>query len=163
MVVKINSVIMKGMNDGQILPLLELAMSRDLRIRYLEVMAMGHLHDHSKEYLFTQDEILAAIAGRYNFVPVGRAGSATSRYWRLDSGHFFGIIANESQPFCQDCDRLRLDSQGHIYGCLSSNHPIPLVIGDSDEVWGKKLREALLQKQAIRFTGSDLSMLQIGG
>jgi cyclic pyranopterin phosphate synthase len=160
--VKINTVIMKGMNDGQILPLLEFAFSRGLRIRFLEVMGMGYLHDRSQEYLFTREEILLLIAGHYRYTPLGRAGSATASYWQTDSGQVFGVIANESEPFCGDCDRLRLDSEGNIYGCLSSNHPIALD-GDEEEEWNEKLQMALLQKQALRFTGSDLSMLHIGG
>lgn len=161
--VKINTVVMRGMNDSQIVPLLEFAMSRHIQIRFLEVMAMGHLHDQSKKYLVAQWEILETIARHYRFAPLGRAGSATASYWRMDNGHEFGIIANESEPFCRDCNRLRLDSQGNIYGCLSSNHPVALDISDSEKDWNDNLQAALLQKQALRFTGSDLSMLHIGG
>lgn len=161
--VKINSVVMKGMNDTQILPLLDLAISRNLRVRFLEIMAMGHLHDSSKKYLFPQEEILKVISGKYHFSPLGRISSATANYWQLDNGAVFGIVANESEPFCSDCDRLRLDSQGNIYGCLSSNHPIALEDADGDEGLNEKLKKALLQKQALRFIGSDLSMLHIGG
>ncbi len=161
--VKLNAVIMKGMNDSQILPLLEFAFSRKIRIRFLEVMAMGHLHDHSKKYLFTQDEILQAIARRYRFAPLDRIQSSTANYWQTDGGPIFGIIANETVPFCHDCNRLRLDSRGNIYGCLSSNHPIVLDKTDDQDALREKLGNALAQKQALRFTGSDLSMLEIGG
>lgn len=161
--VKINTVIMKGLNDTQILPLLEWAFSRHCRIRFLEVMAMGHLHDQSDRYLLTQKEILTIIADRYLFTPLGRSHSATANYWQTDKGQIFGIIANESEPFCRDCDRLRLDSEGNIYGCLSNNHPIRLQMQEEDARWQEKLQAALLQKQALRFTGSSLSMLHIGG
>jgi GTP 3',8-cyclase len=161
--VKINTVVMKGMNDSQIVPLLEFALTRNCRIRFLEVMAMGHLHAQPGQYLMSQDEILKVIGGQYMLEPLERAESATARYWRTDAGHCFGIIANESEPFCQDCNRLRLDSSGNIYGCLSSNQPIPLDLAESREEWGVKLQEALSQKQALRFIGSELSMLQIGG
>jgi len=161
--VKINSVMMKGMNDSQLLPLLELAFSRGLTIRFLEVMAMGHLHDQAGRYLVTQDEILKTIGERYRFSPIARAVSATARYWETEEGRRFGIIANESEPFCRDCDRLRLDSSGHIYGCLSSNTPIDLAATAPDEEWDQKLQQALAQKQEVKFVGSDLSMLHIGG
>jgi cyclic pyranopterin phosphate synthase len=161
--VKINSVIMKGINEGQILPLLEFAFSRGCRIRLLEVMAMGHLHDQAEAFLFSQEEMLALIARRFTFKSLGRAGSATASYWQTTEGHQFGIIANETAPFCVDCDRLRLDSSGHIYGCLSSNHPIPLDGLEDTGIWTQKLTQALNQKQALRFTGSNLSMLHIGG
>lgn len=161
--VKINTVVMRGINDGQILPLLDLAFSRRCRIRFLEVMAMGHLHDQAEKYLFTQAEILSVIGTRHQVKPLDRMASATAGYWQTDDGHQFGIIANETEPFCRDCDRLRLDSSGHIYGCLSSNHPIPLGRDEDETIWTEKLQQALLQKQALRFTGSDLSMLYIGG
>ncbi|HEY4334293.1 MAG TPA: GTP 3',8-cyclase MoaA [Puia sp.] len=161
--VKINSVMMKGMNDSQLLPLLEFAFARGLTIRFLEVMAMGHLHDQAGRYLVTQEEILRVIGGNYRLTAEPRATAATARYWMTEEGHRFGIIANESEPFCRDCDRLRLDSNGHIYGCLSSNQPIGLGLAETKEEWDKKLNEALAQKQDLKFVGSDLSMLYIGG
>jgi cyclic pyranopterin phosphate synthase len=161
--VKINAVMMKGMNDSQLLPLLEFAFSRGLTIRFLEVMAMGHLHDQAGRYLVTQEEILGVIGGKYRFTPQPRAASATARYWTTEEGNRFGVIANESEPFCRDCDRLRLDSSGHIYGCLSSNTPIELGFAETKEEWDEKLKQALAQKQELKFVGSDLSMLYIGG
>jgi cyclic pyranopterin phosphate synthase len=161
--VKINSVMMKGVNDSQLLPLLEFAFARGCTIRFLEVMAMGHLHDQSERYLVTQEEILRVIGEKYELIPVPRAASATARYWTTDKGHRFGIIANESEPFCRDCNRLRLDSSGHIFGCLSSNQPIALPLSATREEWERKLGEALRQKQDVKFVGSELSMLHIGG
>jgi GTP 3',8-cyclase len=161
--VKLNAVVMKGMNDGQVLPLLEFAFARGITIRFLEVMAMGHLYHHSAQYLLSRQEILQIIGERYSLTQLEREPSATAQYWVTDRGQRVGIIANESEPFCGDCDRLRLDSSGRIYGCLSSNHPIALGIGETAAEWDGRLRAALAQKQAVRFTGSELSMLQIGG
>ena len=161
--VKLNTVVMKGLNDSQILPLLGMAFSRGVKLRFLEVMAMGHLHQDAGRFLVSQEEILRIVGTRYRFEPITRMPAATARYWRTDEGHVFGVIANESEPFCQDCDRLRLDSQGRIYGCLSSNHPIGLELQEEEETWTRKLEAALEQKQPLRFIGSDLSMLRIGG
>jgi cyclic pyranopterin phosphate synthase len=161
--VKINTVVLKGINESEILPLLEFAISRNCRIRFLEVMAMGHLHDRSGLYLLPQKDILRIIAERYPLEPIERAESATASYWKIGNGHCFGIIANESAPFCRDCNRLRLDSGGNIYGCLSSNQPIALDLAESEQEWSGKLQRALWQKQSLRFSGSGLSMLQIGG
>ena len=161
--VKMNTVVMKGINDSQVLPLVEFASSRGLKIRFLEIMAMGHLFDKADRYLLTQEEILGILSSRYALTPLDRTASATARYWKTAEGQVVGIIANESEPFCRDCNRLRLDSNGNIYGCLSSNHPIPLSLEESEAEWGRKLETALAQKQVLRFTGSDLSMLHIGG
>ncbi|HLI93798.1 MAG TPA: radical SAM protein [Puia sp.] len=161
--VKLNAVIMKGINEDQILPLLDFARQRGITVRFLEVMAMGHLFHHSAPYLFAQREILGVIGEHYALNALERKPSSTARYWETDAGHRFGIIANESEPFCGDCDRLRLDSGGNIYGCLSSNHPIALDPKDDTGQLTEKLRQALGQKQAVKFTGSELSMLKIGG
>ncbi|MBL0355870.1 MAG: radical SAM protein [Chitinophagaceae bacterium] len=161
--VKINSVIMKGMNADQVIPLLDVAFERNIPIRFLEIMAMGHLHDSAGNYLFTQEEILERVSRKYTFIKVERAKAATANYWQTTEGHRFGIIANESEPFCHDCNRLRLDSNGNIYGCLSSNHPITLNSGNDEAALISKLQQAMNQKQRLKFTGSNLSMLHIGG
>ena len=163
MEVKLNAVLMKGINELQIIPLLDYAFEKNIVIRFLEVMAMGHLHQNSKKYLCTSQEILKVIGDRYNIQQLQRGNSSTANYWQTHHGHVFGIIANESEPFCHDCDRLRLDSHGNIYGCLSSNHPISIEGINDPLQLQEKLQQALLQKQSVRFTGSELSMLDIGG
>jgi GTP 3',8-cyclase len=152
--VKINAVVMKGINENQIIPLLNFAFERNISIRFLEIMAMGYL---------TQEEILNTISKRYVFEKVQRSTASTANYWKTNEGKIFGIIANESEPFCSDCNRLRLDSSGNIYGCLSSNHPIALNKDDNEAALISKLQQAMKQKQQVKFTGSDLSMLHIGG
>ena len=161
--VKINAVIMKGINENQIIPLLNFAFERNISIRFLEIMAMGFLHNTAEKYLFTQEEILATISQHYSFKKIERSKASTANYWQTSEGKTFGIIANESEPFCHDCNRLRLDSNGNIYGCLSSNHPIALNNNDNEASLISKLQQAMNQKQAVKFTGSDLSMLHIGG
>ncbi|WP_431215622.1 hypothetical protein ACQ86N_13660 [Puia sp. P3] len=104
------------------------------------------------------------MSRRYTLTPLDREGfSHGALLAGAEGGPVVGIIANESEPFCRDCDRLRLDSGGNIYGCLSSNHPIALGLEETDAEWEQKLQQAMEQKQLVRFTGSDLSMLRIGG
>jgi GTP 3',8-cyclase len=162
MEIKLNAVLMKGINDSQIIPLLEYAFKRGIVIRFLEVMSMGHLYHQSDKFLITKDEVLHTIARHYDFMPLIRSVSSTANYWKTDKGNVFGIIANESAPFCHDCNRLRLDSQGNIFGCLSSNYPINIKSVKGEEL-KQKLVLALSHKQKLKFTGSNLSMLNIGG
>ena len=90
----------------------------------------------------------------------GRAVSDTTIHYELERGQVFGIIANSSVPFCSDCDRLRLDSAGRVYGCLSNPKGISLSgAGDTAAV----LREAMQLKQPQKFTGSALLMREVGG
>ncbi len=161
--VKINSVMMKGKNDDQVLPLLEYAFERNIPIRFLEIMSMGHLFGHGQEYLFSEEEILDVIGTRYNFTKQPRRPSSTANYWQTDEGKVFGIIANDTEPFCQDCNRLRLDAEGNIYGCLSNSHAIALSGNDDEHELKNKLQQAMSQKQELHFTGSEMSMMHIGG
>jgi cyclic pyranopterin phosphate synthase len=162
--IKINSVIMKNVNDDQVLPLLRFASERNLVLRYLELMKMGHLYDKHNSFFFSQAEILKEILLYHKINPLERGPGATARYWKTNSGQTFGIIANESEPFCHDCTRLRLDSYGNVYGCLSNSNGIQIshVIGKKAER-DKTLRMALAQKQDVRFSGSEISMKYIGG
>src|SRR5690242_21279468 len=90
-------------------------------------MKMGYLHDHYSTRFFSMQDIIATIrAAPISFRAVGRAHHGTACYWQLADGYCFGIIANETLPFCRDCDRLRLDSHGRIYGCLSSDRPLAI-------------------------------------
>jgi GTP 3',8-cyclase len=161
--VKLNAVIMRGINEQEILPLLTYAFDRNIIIRFLEVMAMGHLHTQIDKYLFTQAAMLRVIESAHSIVALKREKSATANYWQTTTGKEFGIIANESTPFCNDCDRLRLDSNGNIYGCLSSNTPLSMQGINTDETLSHLLEKALAQKQPAKFIGSRLSMLDIGG
>ena len=153
---------MKGLNDSQIMPLMNYAFEKGLTIRFLEIMAMGHLYGNADKHFYSQKEILSTIAKHHNFTRLARQRSSTANYWQTSTGQTFGIIANESEPFCSDCNRLRLDSYGNIYGCLSSNNPISIKGVDDDEL-AIRLNQALKQKQTLKFAGSELSMMHIGG
>ncbi len=161
--VKINSVIMRHVNESQILPLLDFAFERNIKLRFLEIMAMGHLFGQADKHFISQEEMLDIISTQYNFNRLHRTPSATANYWETSEGKVFGIIANESEPFCGDCNRLRLDSLGNIYGCLSSNHPISIKGTKDKTQLFESLQQAMAQKQAVKFAGSNLSMLNIGG
>ena len=161
--IKINSVIMKDVNDSEIVALFEYAKSKDISIRFLELMKMGFLFNHSDAGFYSQENILKSINKKYEFYQLERKAHATANEWITDDGYKFGIIANESMPFCSDCDRLRLDNFGNIYGCLSSNLPVHLDANENAESLDKKLLLALSHKQTVKFIGSDLSMLSIGG
>ena len=161
--VKINCVVMKGINDNQILPLIAYCRERNITIRFLELMQMGHLHQNFQEFFFSEEQILKTISEQYNIIAIPREENATAKYWITDDQYKIGIISNESDPFCNDCIRLRLDSYGSIFGCLSSNNAINIsdCIADDTDVT-HRLVQALAQKQ-MKFSGSKLSMLHIGG
>ncbi|HWZ22778.1 MAG TPA: GTP 3',8-cyclase MoaA [Cytophagaceae bacterium] len=164
--VKINTVMLKGINEAQLIPLLNFAKKRSLPIRFLELMKMGPLHEAKEfhKHFFSEKEVLTKIEKQYNLTSLPRDYSATANYWITDDGYKFGIIANETSPFCHDCNRLRLDSYGNIYGCLSNDNALSIADSLTNEGNLKeKLEEALLQKQELKFKGSSISMMAIGG
>lgn len=162
--VKLNAVIMRGKNDSQIIPLLDYAAEKGVKIRFLELMKMGHLYHAENGLFFSEKEILNIIQQKYGIEKIQREYASTAHYWRASNGGTFGIIANESTPFCHDCNRLRMDSNGYFYGCLSNSHGEKLSpYLHNDFLLTEKLKELLLLKQPVKFHGSELSMRNIGG
>lgn len=162
--VKLNAVIMRGKNDSQIVPLLDYATELGIKIRYLELMKMGHLYHSENSLFFSEKEILSIIQEKYGIEKIQREHASTAHYWRASNGGTFGIIANESTPFCHDCNRLRMDSKGYFYGCLSNSHGEKLApYIHNDFLLTEKLKELLRLKQPVKFHGSELSMRNIGG
>ena len=160
--IKLNTVVVAGSNEHEIIPLLEFAMQKGIIIRFLELMPMGPLHHNIEKLFFSENEILKNIESKYSITKMLHENNATSNYWAINGVKAFGIIANESSPFCSDCNRLRLDSYGNIYGCLSSLIPIPVVASSGTNL-EQALNEVLSHKQAIRFTGNTRTMQSIGG
>jgi len=162
--VKLNAVIMRGKNDSQIIPLLDYAAELGVKIRFLELMKMGHLYHAENGLFFSEKEILSVIQEKFSIEKIQRDYASTAHYWQTSSGGTFGIIANESTPFCHDCNRLRMDSNGYFYGCLSNSHGEKLAqYLDNEFLLTEKLKELLRLKQPVKFHGSELSMRNIGG
>ncbi|AYW41073.1 MULTISPECIES: GTP 3',8-cyclase MoaA [Pseudomonas aeruginosa group] len=170
--VKINMVPMRGFNHEQILPMLDYCLDRGVELRFIELMRMGHLARNSQAFaqqFFGMDEILASIAERYSFTLATNAADATAQRFAIPGCGSFGIIANETAPFCAGCSRARLSSSGWLHGCLSSSRSHYL--GDVLELPRDEallhIRElskrALADKQAERFSGDVMVMKMIGG
>ncbi|MDH4263754.1 MAG: radical SAM protein [Spirochaetia bacterium] len=160
--VKLNSIILRGINENQVLPLLEFAIESSVKLRFLELMKMGPAADRHSDFYYSRDEILSQVQTRYYFSEMAREASSTARYYQIGSQFSFGIIANHSDPFCEDCDRLRLDHKGNLYGCLS-NSSFFRMPEKNDKQYNLILDQAMALKQKKEFTGSILSMRHIGG
>ncbi len=169
--VKINMVPMRSLNEEQILPLLDFCLARDIELRFIELMRMGHWQnnaDYARE-LVPMSRILALIAQRHDFVRTSAEFDATAARFEIPGKGFFGVIANASLPFCSTCSRLRLSSAGFLHGCLSNTqrHSIAELLDLPREQAVVQLRErlqdALADKQPVAFGGSETVMRWIGG
>ena len=168
---KMNMVPMRRHNREQILPLLEYCLERGIELRYIELMNMGHLKwsaDYGRE-LVTRDQILAEIGQRYEYIRTDAPFDSTAIRYEIPGRGVFGIIANESEPFCNACTRLRLSSNGYLYGCLSSTarHSISDVLQLPEHLALARLQTLLMaalgNKQTQMFRGEVTVMKFIGG
>jgi cyclic pyranopterin phosphate synthase len=135
---KIDTVVMRGVNDDEIIPLLDFATARGAEIRFIEYMDVGGATAWSMTQVVSRQEMLASIAAHYGPVdPIKEESSAPADRYRLPDGTVFGIIASTTEPFCKSCDRSRLTADGLWYLCLYGPRGVdlrgPLRGGVSDE------------------------------
>jgi cyclic pyranopterin phosphate synthase len=169
--IKVNMVPMRTANADQILPMLDYCLERGIELRYIELMNMGHLrygNAFQRDFL-GMEEILEMIAGRYEFTRTDAPYDSTAVRFEIPGRGFFGIIANESEPFCSSCTRLRLSSNGRLYGCLSNaaNHDMRPILDLPHHQAMARLQSvlvrALADKQDLSFKGEVTVMKFIGG
>jgi cyclic pyranopterin phosphate synthase len=116
---KLDTVVIRGTNDDELVDLIEYARQYDAEVRFIEYMDVGGATHWSMDRVMTRDQMLASLESHYGRVtPVGEASSAPADRYRLPDGTVFGIIASTTRPFCADCDRSRLTADGMWYLCL---------------------------------------------
>jgi len=135
---KIDAVMIRGVNDDELISLLDFARSRGAEIRFIEYMDVGGATTWSPSQVLSRREMLETIAGHYGPVtPLAESTSAPAVRFRLPDGTVFGIIASTTAPFCRTCDRSRLTADGVWYLCLYATRGVdlrgPLRGGVSDE------------------------------
>lgn len=116
--VKINTVAIKGYNDDEILDLVEFVSSRNLPVRFIEFMPFDGLGIWKPESVMSGKEIIEIIRKRYDLVPLGRKVGDTASLWSLGNSNYIGLITPMTEPFCDDCDRIRLTADGKLLSCL---------------------------------------------
>lgn len=114
--VKINCVPLKGINDGEIIDLLEYCKQRGMPIRFIEYMENSHAKD--KLQGLKAEDIKKIIAQKYSFKEVPREKSSPASLFEFEDGYRFGIIEPHKHDFCEDCNRIRLTAEGMLIPCL---------------------------------------------
>ena len=118
--VKINCVVQRGVNDGELLVLCEYFRARGHTLRFIEFMDVGNTNHWSAERVVSAREIVARIAEQWPLEPCGPAyrGEVAARYRYRDGAGEIGLISSVTEPFCRDCHRARLSADGKLYTCL---------------------------------------------
>jgi cyclic pyranopterin phosphate synthase len=172
--VKINTVLVRGVNDDEVLDLVAWARERDLELRFIEHMPLGPSGAWDRTEMVTADEVMAVLTGAYDVTPVGHRESAPAERFLLDgTGPAVGVIASVTRPFCGDCDRLRLTADGQLRSCLFAHteddlRPL-LRAGGTDEDLAGAMVSSVARKGAghgiglPEFRPPDRTMSAIGG
>jgi GTP 3',8-cyclase len=150
--IKVNAVALRGFTEDEVLPFARFAREHPYEIRFIEFMPLDADHAWSPEAVLTGEEIRAAIHEAYPLEPEPREPSATARVYRFADGRGrIGFINPVSEPFCGDCNRIRLTADGRLRTCLFSLRETdlrgPLRAGASDGEIEAIVRDAVWRKE----------------
>ncbi|MEU1124224.1 GTP 3',8-cyclase MoaA [Streptomyces sp. NPDC005899] len=174
--VKVNSVLMPGLNDDEAPELLAWAVENGYELRFIEQMPLDAQHGWKRDGMITAGDILTSLRTRFTLTAEGEdeRGSAPAERWIVDGGpHRVGVIASVTRPFCRACDRTRLTADGQVRTCLFAREETDLRAAlrsgapDSEiagiwrlAMWGKKAGSGLDDPE---FLQPDRPMSAIGG
>jgi cyclic pyranopterin phosphate synthase len=147
---KLNTVVIRGLNDDELIDLLEFGRESGVEVRFIEYMDVGGATRWSSDDVVPRSEMLARISDHYGTLTPIRAGEAANRApadrFELPDGTSFGIIASTTEPFCGSCDRSRITADGMWYRCLYAESGIdlksPLREGASDTELAELIRRS---------------------
>jgi GTP 3',8-cyclase len=172
--IKVNAVAIRGFTEEEVIPFARLARETPYEVRFIEFMPLDADHAWNRSKVLTGAEIRDAITAVYPLEPEPRAPSSTSQVYRFtDSPGRIGFINPVSEPFCADCNRVRLTADGRLRTCLFSLNETdlraPLRDGASDLELEETIREAVWRKELKHHVGEPgfiqpaRSMSAIGG
>lgn len=174
--VKVNAVVMRGVNEDEAVPLLRWCLERGYELRFIEQMPLDAQHAWNREEMVSADELLERLTAAFDLTPEGEQvrGSAPAETWLVDGGPGrVGVIGSVSRPFCGTCDRVRLTADGQIRNCLFAREESdlrgPMRAGATDVELAERFRASLRAKKAGHgiddpgFLQPDRPMSAIGG
>jgi GTP 3',8-cyclase len=172
--IKVNAVAMRGFTEAEVIPFARFARAHPYEVRFIEFMPLDADHAWSPQDVLTGEEIRAAIHEVFPLEPEPRETSATARTYRFADGHGrIGFINPVSEPFCADCNRIRVTAEGQLRTCLFSLRETDLRgllrSGADDDELEAALRDAVWRKELKHHVGDpgfvqpERTMSAIGG
>ncbi len=172
--IKVNAVAMRGFTEDEVLPFAAFAREHPYEVRFIEFMPLDADHQWTPEKVLSGEEIRAIVSEVWPLEPVQREPSATAKLYRfVDGKGTLGFINPVSEPFCSDCNRIRLTSEGLLRTCLFSLNETdlrgPMRAGADDAELEQIVRDAVWRKELKHhvnepgFTQPARTMSQIGG
>ena len=156
--IKVNAVAMRGFTEAEALPFAEFARTTAFQVRFIEFMPLDGDHAWTADQVLTGEELRAIIHAVFPLEELPREPSATARVFRFADGHGeIGFINPVSEPFCSDCNRIRLTAEGKLRTCLFSIGETdlrePLRSGASDAELAAMIRDAVWRKELKHHVG----------
>ena len=171
--VKINVVVMKGVNDDEIVDFAHFGRDRSLVVRFIEFMPLDADEGWSNDQVMTQAEILASLSAEFELLPIARTSAPATRWRYADGRGEIGVVASVSQSFCDSCDRVRITADGQFRNCLFATEETDvralLRNGAGDDEIAEALQRSVSSKWAghninqVHFIRPRRSMSEIGG
>jgi cyclic pyranopterin phosphate synthase len=172
--IKVNAVALRGFTEDEVLRFARFARDTTFEVRFIEFMPLDADQSWTSDKVLPNAEILAILETEYEMVPLGRQRHGTARRYAFADGRGeIGFISPVSEPFCGDCNRIRLTAEGTLRTCLFSMHETdlraPLRSGASDEEIEEIVRDAVWRKELKHHVGEPgfrqppRSMSRIGG
>lgn len=160
--IKINTLLLKGINDDEIGDFIRFSAVNEIEVRFLELMKIGQGCRYHASNFLTADEAIAQISASEELIREDVEFDSTSFNFTTSSGARIGFIASETKAFCNSCSRLRLTADGVLRACLMSEKGINLRAVSYDS-YSEVLRNVMAMKPTGRLDQIDQNMHQIGG
>jgi len=171
--VKLNAALLRGVNDGEAAALADFAIRHDMPLRFIELMPFGEAAKRFDAWFVGSQEVLDRLARRFTVTPLARGNGGSTRWYQLTDSQgrtgTVGMISGTTEPFCRDCNRLRLTATGELIGCLARDRAesIRALLRaegklDEDAILAK-IHAVMRHKRTCGGFSSRRDMTQVGG
>ena len=155
---KLNTVMMRGINDDEFGDLVQFALDNELDISFIEEMPLGEIHGRQNTYI-SSEETREHLARHFELIPSAESSGGPARYWRIPGSESrIGFISPHSHNFCDTCNRVRITAKGELYPCLGQNDALQLLpVLREHPGEDAPLREAIVASMGIKPYGHDFT------
>lgn len=157
---KLNTVLMRGINDHEVIDLVNFALHRKMDISFIEEMPLGDVDHMRKDTYISNDEVLKNLQNHFNLIPTTFTSGGPAKYWQLaNQSTKVGFISPHSHNFCDTCNRVRVSSKGELFLCLGQEEKIelmPLLRQYPNEDW--PIQKAIIDSMAIKPEAHDFNL-----
>ncbi len=160
--VKLNTVVIGGINDDELIDFVDFSARHQIEVRFLELMKIGQVWNRTESQLIPAREIIRRVSNEVELHPAQVDFDSTSFNFTTSHGARIGFIASETEPFCHTCSRIRLSADGFLRACLMSEKGVSIRSLDPEEL-SRILRKVMEMKPYSRIEHIKQDMYQIGG